>query len=79
MPPLVTSWARLEWVRICNTAFWMNFAERTIRPTLFLGGSSVFLTSAGLNPTLTIFALAYRTADHIIIRLWREGAFETDA
>ncbi len=43
-------------------------------PNLFIGGSSVFVTSSGLNPTLTIFALAYRTAEQMI-RLWRQGAF----
>jgi choline dehydrogenase-like flavoprotein len=31
-------------------------------PNLFLPGSGQFVTSAGVNPTLTIFALAYRTA-----------------
>jgi gluconate 2-dehydrogenase alpha chain len=41
---------------------------------LFVGGSSTFVTAAGVNPTLTIFALAYRTSEQII-RLWREGAF----
>jgi choline dehydrogenase-like flavoprotein len=55
-----------------------EFCRAHDTPNLFLGGSSVFVTSAGLNPTLTIFALAYRTADHII-RLWLDGAFETDA
>ena len=43
-------------------------------PNLFIGGSSVFVTPAGVNPTLTIFALAYRTAEHII-KLWKEAAF----
>lgn len=42
-------------------------------PNLFLPGSGQFVTSAGVNPTGTIFALAYRTAaaiarDHGIIR-----------
>lgn len=45
-------------------------------PNLFIGGSSVFVTSAGLNPTLTIFALAYRTAEQMI-KLWRRGAFSS--
>jgi choline dehydrogenase-like flavoprotein len=41
-------------------------------PNLFLPGSGQFVTSAGVNPTGTIFALAYRTAravarDHGII------------
>ena len=31
-------------------------------PNLFLPGSGLFVTSAGVNPTGTIFALAYRTA-----------------
>jgi gluconate 2-dehydrogenase alpha chain len=34
-------------------------------PNLFLPGSGLFVTSAGVNPTGTIFALAYRTADAI--------------
>lgn len=41
---------------------------------LFIGGSGTFVTSAGVNPTLTIFALAYRTAEHIK-KLWHDGAF----
>jgi gluconate 2-dehydrogenase alpha chain len=41
---------------------------------LFIGGSSVFPTSAGVNPTLTIFALAYRTAERIV-ELRKQGAF----
>ena len=31
-------------------------------PSLFLPGSGLFVSSAGVNPTGTIFALAYRTA-----------------
>jgi choline dehydrogenase-like flavoprotein len=31
-------------------------------PNLYLPGSGLFVTSAGVNPTGTIFALAYRTA-----------------
>jgi choline dehydrogenase-like flavoprotein len=34
-------------------------------PNLFLPGSGLFVTSAGVNPTGTIWALAYRTADAI--------------
>jgi choline dehydrogenase-like flavoprotein len=41
---------------------------------LFIGGSSVFVTSSGVNPTLTIFALAYRTSERIV-ELWRQRAF----
>jgi choline dehydrogenase-like flavoprotein len=34
-------------------------------PNLFVCDTSVFVTSAGVNPTLTAMALANRTADHI--------------
>ena len=34
-------------------------------PNLFVCDTSVFVTSAGVNPTLTAMALASRTADHI--------------
>ena len=37
-------------------------------PNLFIIGSSTFPTSAGFNPTLTIQALAYLTADAIVTR-----------
>ena len=37
-------------------------------PNLFIVGSSTFPTSAGLNPALTIQALAYMTADAIVTR-----------
>jgi gluconate 2-dehydrogenase alpha chain len=37
-------------------------------PNLFIIGSSTFPTSAGFNPTLTIQALAYMTADAIASR-----------
>ncbi len=39
-------------------------------PNLFVGGSISSVTSTGLNPTLTILALAYRTAEHMLA-LWR--------
>jgi choline dehydrogenase-like flavoprotein len=34
-------------------------------PNLYIADSSVFVTSAGLNPSLTITALALRVADRI--------------
>ena len=34
-------------------------------PNLFIAGSSLFPTSGWANPTLTIIALALRTADHV--------------
>ncbi len=51
-----------------------SFGRAHDHPNLFIGGSSLFVTSAGVNPTLTIFALAYRTAERIA-SLWRTGAF----
>jgi choline dehydrogenase-like flavoprotein len=35
-------------------------------PNLFVCDTSVFVTSAGVNPTLTALALANRSADHIV-------------
>jgi choline dehydrogenase-like flavoprotein len=37
-------------------------------PNLWVGGGSVFVTGAGLNPTSTIMALALRTADDILAK-----------
>jgi choline dehydrogenase-like flavoprotein len=34
-------------------------------PNLYLPGSGLFVTAAGVNPTGTIWALAYRTAEAI--------------
>ena len=34
-------------------------------PNLFVCDTSVFVTSAGVNPTLTAMAIAARSADHI--------------
>ena len=41
---------------------------------LYVAGSSLFPTSGWANPTLTIVALALRTADHISQRLAGQGA-----
>jgi choline dehydrogenase-like flavoprotein len=35
-------------------------------PNLFICDGSVFVTSSGVNPSLTIQAIASRTADYII-------------
>jgi gluconate 2-dehydrogenase alpha chain len=40
-------------------------------PNLFVVGSSAFPTSSGFNPTLTIQALAFMTADGIVNRYRR--------
>ena len=47
-------------------------------PNLYLPGSGLFVTSAGVNPTGTIFALAYRTAaaiarEHGVTRPWEQN------
>ena len=43
----------------------MRFAERHDVPNLYVVDGSVFPSSSEKNPTLTIMALAARTADHI--------------
>jgi choline dehydrogenase-like flavoprotein len=40
-------------------------------PNLFIADGAVFASNADKNPTLTIMALAWRTADHILERLRR--------
>lgn len=44
-----------------------SFGRSHDHPNLFLAGSSVFVTGSTANPTLTLAALALRTADHIAI------------
>lgn len=43
-------------------------------PNLFIGDGSVFVTGSGVNPALTISALALRTADGIV-EAFRRGEF----
>jgi len=38
---------------------------------LFVSDGAVFVSNADKNPTLTIMALAWRTADHILERMRR--------
>jgi choline dehydrogenase-like flavoprotein len=40
-------------------------------PNLFVTDGAVFPSNADKNPTLTIMALAWRTADHILERMTR--------
>jgi choline dehydrogenase-like flavoprotein len=40
-------------------------------PNLFIADGAVFVSNADKNPTLTIMALAWRTADHILERMRR--------
>ena len=42
-------------------------------PNLFIVGSSTFPTMSGFNPTLTIQALAYMSADAIVHRYRNKG------
>jgi choline dehydrogenase-like flavoprotein len=41
-------------------------------PNLFLADGAPFASNADKNPTLTIMALAWRTADHIVDRFRRK-------
>ena len=41
-------------------------------PNLFIGDGAVFASNADKNPTLTIMALAWRAADHILDRMTRK-------
>jgi choline dehydrogenase-like flavoprotein len=41
-------------------------------PNLFITDGAVFASNADKNPTLTIMALAWRTADHILDRMNRK-------
>jgi choline dehydrogenase-like flavoprotein len=41
-------------------------------PNLFIADGAVFVSNADKNPTLTIMALAWRTADHILERMRRK-------
>ena len=40
-------------------------------PNLYVADGSVFVTSAGVNPTSTVVALAARLADHLVAALTR--------
>jgi choline dehydrogenase-like flavoprotein len=41
-------------------------------PNLFVADGAVFPSNADKNPTLTIMAVAWRTADHILERMRRK-------
>jgi choline dehydrogenase-like flavoprotein len=41
-------------------------------PNLFIADGAVFASNADKNPTLTIMALAWRAADHILDRMTRK-------
>jgi choline dehydrogenase-like flavoprotein len=45
---------------VCN-----SFGQTHDVKNLFIAGSPVFVTAASANPTLTIYALALRTAEYI--------------
>ena len=47
------------------------FSQTWDVPNLFLADGAVFASNADKNPTLTIMALAWRTADHILERMRR--------
>ena len=51
-----------------NTSVVNRYGQSWDVPNLFIIGSSTFPTMSGFNPTLTIQALAYMSADAIVNR-----------
>ena len=58
--------AARAWAAIRKNSVVNKYGQTWDIPNLFVIGSSNFPTSAGFNPTLTIQALAYMTADAIV-------------
>ena len=54
------------------SSFGRRYSQSWDVPNLFIVGSSTFTTMSGFNPTLTIQALAFMSADAIINR-YREN------
>jgi choline dehydrogenase-like flavoprotein len=52
--------------RDAKTSVVNEFCQSHDIPNLFICDTSVFVTSAGVNPTLTAMAIADRAATHII-------------
>jgi gluconate 2-dehydrogenase alpha chain len=65
-PRMTYDWRRPNEVK--RVSFINKYAQSWDIPNLFVIGSANFPTSAGFNPTLTIQALAYMTADVIANR-----------
>jgi gluconate 2-dehydrogenase alpha chain len=56
------------WAAIRGTSVVNRYGQSWDIPNLFVIGSSTFSSMSGFNPTLTIEALAYLSADAIVNR-----------
>jgi choline dehydrogenase-like flavoprotein len=54
-----------------NTSVTNRWGQTWDVPNLFVADGAVFASNADKNPTLTIMALAWRSADHILERMRR--------
>jgi len=65
--PRATSWARCEMGADPATSVCDAFGKFHDLDNLHCTDGSVFVTSSGYNPTLTLIALALRTAGHMVV------------
>ena len=64
--PAVTSWGRPGWGPIRPRRWWTPWGRMHELPNVVVADSSVFVTSAGYGPTLTLVALAARAAASLV-------------
>ena len=66
MAARVTSWALIVWAMIRKTSVVDSCQRSHDHHNLYLVGSGTFPTVGTANPTLTLSALALRTAESIV-------------
>ena len=64
----VPPWLKLSALKSSNAPVAARYGQSWDVPNLFVVGSSTFPSMSGFNPTLTIQALAYMSADAIVNR-----------
>ena len=67
-----TKSAARSWARTARTSVTNEWCQTWDVKNLFLTDGAVFASNADKNPTLTIMALAWRSADHIADRMRRK-------